>query len=202
MRKLIGIMGAVIALSASSVWAHCDGLDGPVVISAREALETGNVNLVLPWVQKDDEPLIREAFDSTLVVRKLNPTARHMADMYFFETLVRVHRAGEGVAYTGLKPAGRDLGPALPAADNALTSGNIDSVLALLSHHVAEGVHQHFKEAMAKKNYNKADVAAGREFVEQYVRFIHYVEGIYQAAQGAGGGHAGEGEKAGSAHRD
>lgn len=202
MRKSIGIMCAVIALSASSAWAHCDGLDGPVVLSAQKALETGNVDLVLPWVQKEDEPLIRRAFDSTLAVRKLNPTAQHLADMYFFETLVRVHRAGEGVAYTGLKPAGRDLGPALPAADNALASGDIDSVLALLSHRVAEGVHQHFKEAMAKKNHEKTDVAAGREYVEAYVKFIHYIEGIYQAAQGASSGHAGEVKKAGSAHEE
>lgn len=200
MRNPIGVVCVLIVLSASSAWAHCDGLDGPVVTAAKKALVTSDVGLVLPWVQKGDEPLIRSAFDSSLAVRKLGPTAQHLADMYFFETLVRVHRAGEGVAYTGLKPAGRDLGPAIPAVDKALESGDIDSVLTLLSNSVAEGIHERFKEAMAKKNYDKADVAAGREYIEAYVQFIHYVEGIYQATQGAVGGHAGEAEEASSAH--
>jgi hypothetical protein len=35
--------------------AHCDTPDGLVVAAARKALDTGNVNLVLIWVQKRDE---------------------------------------------------------------------------------------------------------------------------------------------------
>jgi hypothetical protein len=101
------------------VWAfgHCDGLDGPVVTVARKALETGNVNLVLPWVRVEDEGEIRKAFDQARSVRKLGGEARKLADTHFFETLVRIHRAGEGAPFAGLKPAGRDLGPAVPAAD-------------------------------------------------------------------------------------
>ncbi|HZD40652.1 MAG TPA: DUF6448 family protein, partial [Terriglobales bacterium] len=90
--------------------AHCDGLDGPVVKAAQNALQTGNVDLVLIWIRPKDEKEIRTAFQKTLAVRQLNPQARELADMYFFETLVRVHRAGEGAPYTGLKPPGRDLG--------------------------------------------------------------------------------------------
>ena len=92
--------------------AHCDGLDGPVVKAAQRALAETNVNLVLIWVQKDEEREIKRAFEKTLAVRKLNAEAKELADLYFFETHVRLHRAGEGAPYTGLKPAGRDLGPA------------------------------------------------------------------------------------------
>ncbi|MGH8640573.1 MAG: DUF6448 family protein, partial [Burkholderiales bacterium] len=94
-----------------AAWAigHCDTLDGPVVTLARKALETGNVNHVLPWVRPEDEPEIRRAFDHALAVRKLGCEARDLADRHFFETLVRVHRAAEGAPYTGLKPAG--MGP-------------------------------------------------------------------------------------------
>src|SRR5512139_3206249 len=94
-------------------FGHCDGLDGPVVTAAKAALETGKVEPVLIWVQNRDEDEIKKAFQKTLAVRKLNPEARELADYYFFETLVRIHRAGEGAPYTGLKPAGRDLGPAI-----------------------------------------------------------------------------------------
>lgn len=59
-------------------------------------------------------------------MRKLSLEARQLADMHFFETLVRLHRAGEGAGFTGLKPAGRDLGPAIPAADKALRDANVE----------------------------------------------------------------------------
>jgi hypothetical protein len=102
--------GALLAFGLG----HCDGLDGPVVSLARRALDAGNVNLVLPWVREQDEAEVREAFAHALAVRKLGGEAKDLADRHFFETLVRVHRAGEGAPYTGLKPAGRDLGPAIP----------------------------------------------------------------------------------------
>lgn len=103
-----------VALSSNLVSAHCDGMDGPVVIAAQKALAKQDVNLVLIWVQKEDEQELRDVFDQTLRIRELSAEARELADRYFFETLVRIHRAGEGAPYTGLKPAGRDLGPAIP----------------------------------------------------------------------------------------
>ena len=47
-----------------------------------------------------------------------------MADLYFFETVVRVHRAGEGAAYNGLKPAGLDEGPVIPIAEKAIETAS------------------------------------------------------------------------------
>jgi hypothetical protein len=111
-----------LALLPARALAHCDGLDGPVVKAAQRALDTRNSALVLIWVQGKDEPEIRTAFEQTLAVRELSPQAKELADRFSFETLVRVHRAGEGAPFTGLKPAGRDLGPAIPALDEAVVS--------------------------------------------------------------------------------
>jgi hypothetical protein len=174
---------------AGDARAHCDTLDGPVIKAARQALETSDVNLVLIWVQKKDEREIASAFQETLAVRKLNPSAKALADRFFFETLVRIHRAGEGAPFTGLKAAGADLGPAVPAGDKALEGGSIEPVIKLLTKAVQNGLTEHFKIVMAKKGYSKADVAAGREYVEAYVTYIHYVEGIYEAATAPVHGH-------------
>ena len=96
---LITAMSAAAALAwAPAAQAHCDTLDGPVVSAARSALDTGNVNLVLVWIQKSDEPEIRSAFERSRNVRRAGGEAKNLADTYFFETLVRVHRAGEGAA--------------------------------------------------------------------------------------------------------
>lgn len=175
----------------NQVWAHCDGLDGPVVTAAKKALDLNDVNLVLIWVQPDDEANIIADFDHTIKVRGLGAEAKELADTYFFETLVRVHRAGEGAPYTGLKPAGRDLGPAIPAADKAVDAGSAKEVLALLNEAVNNGLHERFISVQRLKSYNKDDVAAGREFVKAYVELLHYVEPIFEmATKEAGYSHA------------
>lgn len=191
------ILFTMMLFGPSVVFAHCDGMDGPVVKAAQKALETGNVNLVLIWVQKKDEAEIRKAFQQTLAVRKLSPEAKQLADMYFFETLVRIHRAGEGAPYTGLKPAGRDLGPAIPAGDKALETGAVEPLLKLLSDTMHNGLHESFTHVMAKKNFNQDNVEAGREYVKAYVEFIHYVERLYEAAKKSAEGHFHESEETG-----
>jgi hypothetical protein len=182
--KLTALIGAAnLALLASPrAGAHCDGLDGPVVKAAEAALEKGDVNSVLIWVQENDEPEIRAAFDQTLRVRKLNSEARHLADRFFFETLVRVHRAGEGAPYTGLKPAGRDLGPAIPAADKALREDAVEPLIKQLTERISHEIRAHFKDAQEKSKYPKGDLEAGREFVAAYVKYIHCVEALFQQA--------------------
>ncbi len=183
------ILAALVFLGAHQAFAHCDGMDGPVVKAAQRALETGNVNLVLIWVRKNDEGEIKNAFQKTLAVRKLGLQAKELSDMYFFETLVRVHRAAEGEPYTGLKPAGRDLGPAIPTADKALESGKVEPLLKLLTESVQAEVREKFKQAVAKKKYRPDDVEAGRAYVEAYVPLVRYVEQIYEAVKSSSGGH-------------
>ncbi len=185
-------IGMAFLLSASA-YAHCDGLDGPVVKAAQNALATGDVKLVLIWVSKKDEAEILRAFEQTVNLRKLSPEARELADKYFFETLVRIHRAAEGASYTGLKPAGRDLGPAIPAADRALMSGDVAPLTNLLVEQVRTGLLERYNQAMAAKAFKTQDIEAGREYVDRYVTFIHYVEGMYEAATGPVKGHYPEG---------
>lgn len=197
---LIAIAFLVAVVAPARALAHCDGLDGPVVKSARKALETGNVNLVLIWVLKKDEAEVVRAFDKTLAVRKLGGEARELSDTYFFETLVRIHRAGEGEPYTGLKPAGRDLNPALEAADRAIDTGEIAPLADLLNKAMRDQLAEQFKRAARAKNYDKDAVEAGRQFVRAYIEFIHYVERTYDAASRRVEGHYPETEPAKHKH--
>ena len=194
-RRLMGpLIGALTLIAAAVVGvqvasAHCDGLDGPVVKAATKALRTGNVNLVLIWVQEKDEAEVRTAFQHALSVRKQGREAQALADRYFFETLVRIHRAGEGAAYTGLKPPGRDLGPAIPAADRALESGAVRPLQDLLTDAVQRGLKQHFETLASLSGYDPDDVTAGRRYVQAYVEYIHYVERLYEATAAPAEGH-------------
>jgi hypothetical protein len=180
---------AFVALMPARALAHCDGLDGPVVKAAQRALETRNPALVLIWVQEKDEPEIRNAFEQTVAVRALSPQARDLADRFFFETLVRVHRAGEGAPFTGLKPAGRDRGPAIPAADEAVRVGSVEPVRHLLTAALQGRLRQQFGEVMATRTFEPDDVSAGRAHVKAYVEFIHFVELLYDSTMNSPHGH-------------
>ena len=189
MSKLFAVFVVfTLASLPATALAHCDTLDGPVVKTARTALETGKLNPVLAWVRPADEAEVRAAFEHARAVRKLGLEARQLADTYFFETVVRVHRAGEGAPYTGLKPAGQELGPAVPAADQAILSRSPDAVEKLLVDAVRKG-HRQRLERVSSRPLPGENIAEGREWVEAYVPYVHWVEGVYQAATAGAGVH-------------
>jgi hypothetical protein len=196
--KFVGIglvaVGIAWALVPQIGRAHCDTLDGPVVMAARAAMDSGNIAPVLKWVHKPDEDAIKDAFAKTLGVRKLSPQAKQLADMYFFETLVRLHRAAEGAPFTGLKPAG-EVEPVVAAADKAIESGSLDDLAKEISTLVRNGMHQRFDRVVKTRKEMDQSTEAGREYVEAYVEFVHYVECLHNDALGAAAHDAGSDEK-------
>ena len=109
--------------------------------------------------------------------------------MYFFETLVRIHREVEGAAYTGLKPAGT-LEPPIAAADRALDSGAVDGLVKAVTDHIAAGLRERFDHTMETKKHADESIEAGREYVAAYVEFIRYVERLHVDAISKVGHHA------------
>lgn len=174
---------ALALLLPGLAWAHCDALDGPVVVEARAALEANDVTPLLKWVRAQDEAEIREAFAQAVAVRKLGAEAKKVADTYFFETLVRIHRAGEGAPYSGLKPAGM-IDPAFVKADRVLEGGPVGELADAISAHAAEGLRERYARAAEARKHADDSVEAGRKYVEAYVDYIHYVEGISNLIHG------------------
>ena len=164
--------------------AHCDTMDGPVVKAAQVALKSGDVTPVLKWVPQADEAQIRAAFEQTLKVRALGPEAQALADNYFFETLVRIHRAGEGEPYTGVKAAGGEIEPGIALADQSLDTGSVDALIGEVTSDVAKGIRQRFTRAQEAGKHADDSVEAGRRYVAAYVEYIHYVEKIHEVLSG------------------
>jgi len=172
---------------------HCDTRDGPVVNAAIKSLETGNVNLILIWVPKEAEKELKEAFEKTLHARKQGKDARIVADDWFFETAIRLHRAGEGAPFTGLKPAGLDEGPVVPRAEKAIETGDAKETIRFVLYTVEDELQRRFKNVMVKKKYDKNNVVAGREFIHAYINFVVYSHHLYTYVKG--GGEHSEGKK-------
>ena len=196
----LALAGALsLALVPRTALAHCDTLDGPVVKDARVALDAKDVTPVLKWVSHEEEGEIREAFQHALGVRTLGPEARTLADRYFFETLVRVHREAEGAAYTGLKPAGTAVDPGIAASDTALETGSVDLLVKLLTEEADKGLRHRFAEAAEARKHAAESVEKGRQYVAAYVEFTHYAERLLLSASSAAS-HAEHGKVAEHAH--
>lgn len=168
------ISGGLLWSSAS--FAHCDSLDGPVIEDARTALNKQSLKPVLKWIGPTDEKDLTAAFNDTLEVRGESPRARKLADKYFFETLVRLHRTTEGAPYTGLKPVG-SASAAAQAADKALAEGKVDALAQKLGENVTNFVSKQFQDTL--ENADAESVPGGRQFVANYVRYVHAIEEIH-----------------------
>jgi len=177
---------ALIAGMSSLAAAHCDTLDGPVVQDARKALEVKDITPVLKWVKPRDERAVRKAYARALSAK--GRKNRAAAENQFFATVVRIHRAGEGAPFTGLKPAG-EIEPVILEADKSLENGSSDALINLVTSDVASGIRNRFERVSAAYKQKDENVEKGREFVEAYVEYTHYVERIHLDAKG-GSAHA------------
>lgn len=189
------------ALWSSAAYTHCDTTSGPVIPEAKTALAAGDVTPILKWVKPSDEPAIKTAFKKAVAVRAQSPEAQELADQYFLETLIRLHRAGEGAPYTGIKD--EPVEPIVAIADQALASGSADEMIGKVTGHVSRAIREKFARALEARKHKDDSVEAGREYVEAYVVYMHFVEGIHAAVMSAGGhDHAGSAAKpAAGSHR-
>jgi len=179
-------VGIWIALGGSAR-AHCDTMSGPVIADARIALEKGDVTPVLKWVKPEAEAEVRAAFGKAETVRGKSPDAKELADQYFVETLVRVHRMGEGAPYTGIKTGEPE--PMMAIADKALADGSADAMIDTMTGEMKTALKEKFQKALDSRKHKDESVEMGRQFVSDYVTYVHYVEGIHMAIMAAGEHH-------------
>ena len=193
------LYAGISALGAGNAFAHCDTLNGPIIPEARAALEKGDVTPILKWVKKDNEAEVNAAFSKAVAVRAKGPEAKELADQYFLETLIRLHRAGEGAPYSGIK--NEPVEPIVAMADKALKDKSADELARKLSGHLAAAIKEKFARVLETRKNKDKSVEAGREYVEAYVIYTHYVENIHSAILSAGNHHAGS-ESSKPAHQD
>ncbi len=174
---------------------HCDTLDGPVVMAAKKALATRDVRLILPFAPKTAEAEIAEAFERTLRAAELGMEAKELAEHWFFETVVRLHRAGEGAPYSGLKPAGLDWGPVIPRADRAIEKGDVTEVVHFMTHAAEKAIREKFDHAMHLKSYMAGDVDAARGYTSAMLGFVLYTHHVYASIVGDAGDIEGEADR-------
>ena len=187
-RKLITISftsSLLLMCFSANVFSHCDSLDGPVIKDAKRALAAQDITPVLKWIDPLDQAEVTSAFKAAIEIRLKSDEVRDVADIYFFETLVRIHRKSEGEGFTGLKPAG-SAEPVIVAADRALEDGDIEALADKISSAVRKGIIARYQDTNKKKKSSDESVEKGREFVKAYVQYTHFLEAIHHiVSQGA-----------------
>ena len=177
------ILSLVLILAQSSLLlAHCDTEDGPVVQAAKQALEKKNVDLALIWVKADSDAEVKAAFEKALAAKKQGKDAREVGERYFIETVVRLHRVGEGEPYSGVKPSGSHICEVIPVADQALEANSQEALMKVIQDKVEQGLKMLYRQVQENKKNAFQSVEAGREYVEAYTTFMHYVETVYESA--------------------
>jgi uncharacterized protein DUF6448 len=198
MTKLKTLIIAIVAIGmlfgVQNARAHCDSVDGPVAKAVQKALDNGNLNPVLAYAPATAEAEIRAAFEKSRKVRGLGVDARALADQTFMETVIRLHRAGEGATYTGLKPAGIDYGPVIPAAEHAVETGDLAKLKAVLIEKVEHALSERLAHVRELKKASlepktAAEVPHSRERVSAELGFITFAESVHQALLGKGAEH-------------
>ena len=174
------VFAILLILAAPVAFAHCDWINGPVVADARTALAKGDVTPVLKWVAPANEAEIRRAFERTITARAA-AEAREVADQWFFETLVRVHRASEGEPFTGLKGAEYVPEAGIEMADHALETNSLVDVEKSLTAAIRSELQKRFAAVIELKKHADENVEAGRRFVDAYAEFVHYVDGVHRS---------------------
>jgi hypothetical protein len=166
-----------LLITSHASFAHCDTKDGPVVAAAMQAIKHNNINYALIWVKPAYEREIKKTFESTMKVRVLSDEAEQLADNYFFETLVRLHRVGAGITYTGIKPSGTPVDKKILAADKSIALGNLSPLNDLVPENKWAELKKRFEKVLLLKNYDINNISAGRKYIEAYVQFFHFAEG-------------------------
>lgn len=174
---MVVLVGLALAMVPQKASAHCDTMDGPAVKDGKIALETGNINYAYKWIFAEYEEELKEIYDLSRKVRILGSEAQEVADRWFLENFVRIHRAGEGAPYDGLKPSGTVLDPKVVAADESIELGNMSPLKGLLTEEEYHVLEEKFNKAMELKDYDINDVNASRAYVQAYVIFFKMAEG-------------------------
>lgn len=168
---------AVVLLQPLRASAHCDTMDGPTAQDGLQALETGNIALALKWVSPADEGELREVYDKARTARDQGAAAREVADRWFVENLIRVHRAGEGASFSGVQPHGVPVDERVAAADAAIAQGDLAPLAGLVPADRWAELERRFATVLERREYDVTDVVAGRSYIAAYVSFFKYAEG-------------------------
>lgn len=177
MRRHILLVTVLFTIGfVTAACAMCDSMDGPVAVDAIRALDNKNVNVALKWVSPEYEKEARLAFGWAMSARMEGAQSKELANLYFIENLIRLHRQSEGKPYTGVKPAGSWSSQVAKSATKALEEGTPEELISALRKKISISLRDSFSDAYEKRAHQDDGLEEGREYVAAFLSYVGYVE--------------------------
>jgi len=152
--------------------------NGPVIIAAKKALETGNPNYVLIWVPEESENTLKNLLEKTFCERSTRKNIQNRGIDWYFESVNRLHFTCRWPHCPGMTSDGSDMKMIVSMVERAFETGNCEEICGVLPiAHTAE-VKLRFHNVMNKRNYTVDDIAAGRAYVSAFIAFIAYLHNL------------------------
>lgn len=177
------LLAMVFMLTSISGFAHCDSYDGPVIKDALTALDNNNVELVLKWIEPQQEQEVITLFNKTYSLKNEDEQIYTIAEKHFLETLVRLHRETEGAPFTGLKPAG-SMTPMVAMADRSIEINSMEEVAKNVTTHLEQVLRDRYAKVMELNKTKDNSVEEGRAYVHAYVEYTHTLEALEHVLHG------------------
>ena len=142
--------------------------------------------MVLPYVPREGEDEVKEVFTKTVALRGHGDQAREVriatSSRRSSASTVRVKAA----TLLGLKPAGLDHGPVIPAAERAIERGSAEELVEVLCEVVKEkATWEQLRTVMHLKSEADGDVEANRKYVSAMLGLQVWAHKLYQCAESA-----------------
>jgi hypothetical protein len=164
-----------------------DITNGSVMNAAKIALDTGNVNYILIWVPEESENKLKNLFEKTVCERRAGKDVQDTSFDWYFETVNRLHRASEGALYTRVNPDGLDESPVVPKVKRAIETCEAEEIIGFIPKTQEHDFRHRFHHLIEKKNYDVNNVAAGREYIAEFIDFILYLHHLCTSSSGEAG---------------
>jgi hypothetical protein len=164
----------------------CNQHDGPVTRAAKRALETGNAQYILIWIQKESENTVKNLLERACCERTTRKDSHQRTTDWFFETVNRLHSAYYGPCNLDISTKSREEKEIILLVERACESGNVEELLTIIPDASAVEMRQCFEDVMKKRDYGGKNSAAGRVYISAVVDFIacvhHLCSGSHRAS--------------------
>jgi len=161
---------------------HCDRNDGPVTRAAKRALETGNAQHILIWIQEDSENTVKNLLEKACCERTTRNDAHNNTVDWYFGTVSRLHSAYHGTHNLNISTKTPEEKAIILLVERACESGNFEDLSPVIPDDCTGEMRQYFDDVMKMRNFDKKNSAAGRVYVSAVVNFITFVYHLHSGS--------------------
>lgn len=155
-----------------------DSHNGPMMIAAKRALETGKAHHILIWIPEKSENTLKNLLEKVCCKRRIQADGHDRIVDWYFETISRFHSGYYGPHNLNISTKTPEEKSIIFLVESACESGNFEEITTVIRDTPTGEMRQRFDDVMKKRNYCEENIAAGRVYVSVFTYFIAFVNNL------------------------